>query len=126
MSNYDSNVYYNPEKHGLEPVAEIEYSSGIYEFDTRVVWRQVDTGVLYTARDSGCSCPTPFEDINGIAELERLDLAAIREEVRSEGGRMYSSLTVGDGMDFLAKVEAAAGVIEGQKAEPKLNPGAIR
>jgi len=49
-------VYYNPELFGLEPICEIEYSDGCYQFDRRVVWRKKGTkGVFYTARDSGCS-----------------------------------------------------------------------
>ena len=52
MTDYDMNVYYNPEKHGLTPVAEYEYSSGMYEFDTRVIWRHQASGALYMARDS--------------------------------------------------------------------------
>jgi hypothetical protein len=26
-----------------------------------VLWRHLDTGKLFWATDSGCSCPTPFE-----------------------------------------------------------------
>ena len=57
----DNNIYYNPEKFGLEVVDSLEYSSGCYEFDTRVIWKQKATGKLLTLADSGCSCPTPFE-----------------------------------------------------------------
>lgn len=63
------NIYYDPEKFGLKVVGELEYSSGSYEFDTRVVWMQKDTNKLLTLRDSGCSCPTPFESF-GIADAE--------------------------------------------------------
>ena len=33
-----------------------------YEFHILSVWRDERTGHLYYAEDSGCSCPTPFED----------------------------------------------------------------
>ena len=57
-----SDVYYSPEKHGLKPVFETDYSSESYEFDLRVIWLHEESGRYYTARDSGCSCPCPFED----------------------------------------------------------------
>lgn len=80
---YDTNVYYNPQNHGLTPVAEYEYSDGNYNFDTRVIWRHMD-GKLYMARDSGCSCPTPFENFNSLADLEPFSLEAIEAELREE------------------------------------------
>jgi len=51
------NIYSATEKFGLETVGEVEFSSGAYEFDTTVVWRDKETGSLYVASDSGCSCP---------------------------------------------------------------------
>lgn len=73
-----NNIYYNPESYGLEVVAEIEYSSGSYEFDTRVIWKDKQ-GLYWTARDSGCSCPTPFEDYD-LTNIDRLIKADIEKE----------------------------------------------
>ena len=64
-----SNINSTPEKFGLREVAELEFSDGCYQFDTRVVWVEIDTGNLYTARDSGCSCPVPFDDYRNIGDL---------------------------------------------------------
>lgn len=61
---WNSNIYYNPDHFGLETVGEVEYSSGIYEFDTIVVWRDPKTNEVFAQQDSGCSCPSPFEDHN--------------------------------------------------------------
>jgi hypothetical protein len=44
-----------------------------YSFDERVVARDTQTGEWFTARDSGCSCPTPFEDYTS-----REDLTGVR------------------------------------------------
>jgi hypothetical protein len=63
-----SNLYYSPEKFGLEQVVEVDYSSGSYEFDLLVVWRRTYDGALVMAEDSGCSCPSPFEDL-GVGDL---------------------------------------------------------
>lgn len=96
------NPYYNPGDMGLNVVAEIEYSTGSYEFDTRVVWADAD-GNLYTARDAGCSCPTPFEDYAPIEKLERVDLESLRSEVHAEDRNTTSS----ERLDFLAAVRRA-------------------
>ena len=91
-----SNVYYNPRDFGLEIVAEIEYSTGSYEFDTRVIWKD-EEGRLWTARDSGCSCPTPFEN-ESLDTLERL----VKEEVIAEA---IKELNAGAN-DFIKEVKA--------------------
>lgn len=105
--SYDSNVYYHPEKHGLKVVAEIEYSDLSYVFDTRVVWKHMLSGLLYTARDAGCSCPTPFEDYNAVSDLERVDdIIRLRAEIREELAKEYGgiNITASDGQAFLRKV----------------------
>lgn len=61
MPSYYENIYYFPEKFGLEILGEVEFL-GAYEFDTFVVWREKATGRLGYGEDSGCSCPSPFED----------------------------------------------------------------
>ena len=76
-------VYHNPEKFGLRVVAEIEYSDNCYQFDTRVVWED-EIGTRYTARDSGCSCPSPFEDYTSLVDLDYYDFSALLEEVNGE------------------------------------------
>ena len=79
-------IYYDPEEVGLEVVAEIDYSDGEYQFDYRVVWWHEKKRKLYTSRDSGCSCPSPFEEIYEIKDLDKLsDMIALRAEVRSDG-----------------------------------------
>lgn len=70
------NIYYSPEKFGLEPVGEIDWSSGCFEFDYTTVWRDVETGNLYYGEDAGCSCPSPFEDVRGINDLTLIRSAA--------------------------------------------------
>ncbi len=69
--DWEKNLYSNPEKSGLKIVGQVDFSSGSYEFDYLVVWQDVETGDTYYASDSGCSCPSPFEN------LEREDLLPI-------------------------------------------------
>lgn len=61
-------IYSSPEQFGLTVLGEIEWRDESYEFDLTVVWKNA-AGQLYYADDSGCSCPMPFEDFAGIADL---------------------------------------------------------
>lgn len=58
---WENNPYYNPENLGLTKIAEYEISIPSYSFDTIIVLED-EHGSLYAAHDSGCSCPTPFEN----------------------------------------------------------------
>ena len=98
--------YYQPEKFDLTPVAEFDYSDGNYCFDFRVVWRH-SSGKFYTARDAGCSCPSPFEDYNTLEDLEELDLAALEAEVDRESNSGYAPHALTEYTDFLRVVHNA-------------------
>lgn len=109
-----ANVYYDPEEFGLVGVDNIDYSSGSYEFDTRVVWFHEATGVFYTARDSGCSCPSPFEGYIGLDDLDVLtDTSDLRAEIREAQEGRYSSLSHQEAQDFLTKVQDALDEVRG-------------
>jgi len=101
-----SNPHYNPENFGLSVLAEVEYSSGSYEFDTRIVWIDKE-GKLYTARDEGCSCPTPFEDYTTLESLDTFDIDEIRNEIKTELGSSRSNITPIQVREFLRTVEEA-------------------
>lgn len=66
------NFYFSPEKSGLSIVASVDLADS-YEFDTWVVWKDTKKH-FYWAHDSGCSCPTPFEDYDTIESLHELAL----------------------------------------------------
>jgi hypothetical protein len=68
------NIYSAPEHFGMEVVGEVADEGACYSFNMVVVWREVETGKLFYDTDSGCSCPSPFEDIGreGLIPLERL------------------------------------------------------
>lgn len=76
-------VYHSPKDHGLYVVVEVELAEADYSFNLLVVWKHKDTGDLYWATDSGCSCPSPFEDYGSIEQLDKLDdLRAIELELK--------------------------------------------
>lgn len=54
---------------GLTRIAQLNDPNASYTFDDIIVWKDNETGLLYMAQDSGCSCPTPFEGIKGLDDL---------------------------------------------------------
>ena len=82
----ENNPYYNPEHMGLRLLGEIEFSDGDYQFDTLIFVQDVKTGKIYSAEDSGCSCPTPFEEyttIESLTEVHNNSRSAYLEEIRT-------------------------------------------
>ncbi len=69
MPTYDP--YSHPEKFDLSIVCEINDPDASYSFDMFVLWRHAD-GRLFWATDSGCSCPSPFEEFFSINDLTQL------------------------------------------------------
>lgn len=63
------NIYYNPEAFGLELVGAFEWTEPSWSFDTLAVWKE-RRGRYWIGEDSGCSCPSPFEDITDINQLD--------------------------------------------------------
>jgi hypothetical protein len=64
MSDEKHNPYYHPEKLGIKEVLIIDENDQGYEFNTLCFFVHED-GRIFSAQDSGCSCPTPFEDFEG-------------------------------------------------------------
>lgn len=61
------NVYYSPEVSGLTIFDSID-TAGSYEFDIFLILMDENKN-LYYCNDSGCSCPTPFENVTEIDEI---------------------------------------------------------
>jgi len=72
-ARYGESPYYDPPA-GWAILAEYDWA-GSYEFAQIVIWRNVDSGELRAAADTGCSCPTPFSDLtlDGMKILEETD-----------------------------------------------------
>jgi len=62
--SYETNPYYQPEATGLKIIGTVEDPEACWTFKTLVVW--TDGKRLLWATDSGCSCPTPFDDVEPI------------------------------------------------------------
>jgi hypothetical protein len=70
--DYDMNVYYHPEKSGLEFFEDFEDPEASYSFDKFTIWERKTDGALFYGMDSGCSCPSPFENVNKIEDLTQI------------------------------------------------------
>lgn len=69
-----SNISYYPEEFGVKELDQFDLSDGGYRFEYVTVWQSLaDPRTLYIGKDSGCSCPSPYEDVQSLADLERLN-----------------------------------------------------
>lgn len=99
-----STIYNHPEQYGLEQVAFIDYSNGIYCFDYRVVWMRLSDRKLLSARDSGCSCPRPFDGVE-VKDLQEVESTGwLKEEIAADD---RGNLSAADATNFLETVEKA-------------------
>ncbi len=79
-------MYYNPENYGLEIFVSLDEPNMSYEYNMFVVWIDRKERKLYYATDSGCSCPSPFEGISSVQELNELkNLKAFEDELHGWG-----------------------------------------
>lgn len=98
-------IQYSPHQYGVEIIAELEAGGG-YDFDTVLVVRSLCCNKMYAAHDSGCSCPTPFEDVKyptDYVEVTSLDDLLPLMAQQSD----YSGLPLTEKLDFLTKVRIA-------------------
>jgi hypothetical protein len=94
MGWYDD-VYSSPEKYGLSLLGSVDIA-GDYEFDMLAVWQRNEDGALFYDYDSGCSCPSPFEEVKSIESLQPMnDVTAFvngaRSWFRNSEGSVYAS-----------------------------------
>lgn len=87
------NPYYDPHKLSLEMISFHEPGLS-WEYNTLCFWATED-GRVYSASDSGCSCPTPFEQYEGedekevITKLERVGSVEQGESIFDSWNNFY-------------------------------------
>ena len=105
-SLYDYNPLDSPAKCGLEIVAMLDTDEA-YEFDILLVVRDIETGDIYAGYDSGCSCPTPFEDFTDLGKFVPIrtedDFTRLVREHQSD----YRGWNPSDVLDAYRKVREA-------------------
>lgn len=105
---FSENPHYSPKKCGLEQLATFDEDGLSYEYNTMVFWRDIESGEVYCAYDSGCSCPTPFEHFHSLSDLTHcpdvekalntykewgIDINGARQKIMS---MFTSKITLGD------------------------------
>ncbi|MFB6726807.1 hypothetical protein ACFCV3_41950 [Kribbella sp. NPDC056345] len=99
-------LLYSPEDHGLTLVGELDFSSGSYEFDYTAVWIDAE-GNLKWADDSGCSCPSPFED-HTPESLEHGPVDRLRDHLESRYRDQYGGYVTREALErFMTTVTEA-------------------
>jgi len=58
------------EKLGLTELYEFDDPEASYSFDLFTIWKRESDGALFYGEDSGCSCPSPYEDVHSIEDLK--------------------------------------------------------
>lgn len=99
--------YDKPEAHGLEIIASLDWTNEPHTFDA---WYEPKTGNVYIAHDSGCSCPSPFEDYSTVKDLERIkdtaNLEALIKKTKASGYGVPSCFS-DDARLFVDKINEA-------------------
>lgn len=75
---FTENPYYNPDLCGLEIFDSID-TAGSYEFDMFVIWKKLDDETLWWDADSGCSCPSPFDNYDHGHDLKPVTINNFKE-----------------------------------------------
>jgi hypothetical protein len=57
-----ANMWGLPDDLAIETIAMIEDPQANYSFDNFWIFKHKASGRIFYGQDSGCSCPTPFED----------------------------------------------------------------
>jgi hypothetical protein len=68
FDSWYSDVYSSPKKHGLEIFGEANQEDMCYAYNKFVIWKTKE-GKYFYGDDSGCSCPSPFEEYRSIDNL---------------------------------------------------------
>lgn len=98
---FSNNPYYSPEKCGLKVIDSIEGGLS-YEFDMVVVWQDLKSKKYYWGSDSGCSCPTPFEDVHRMSDLATLNVTHFKTFEDAVHG-IYYGCSSADKSKFISK-----------------------
>lgn len=109
-----NNPYYSPEKCGLKLADELDADLS-YEFEMVAIWKDVKSKRFYWDSDSGCSCPSPFEDVRRLSDLTALNKTHFKLFQDAVNG-ISRGLTAAEKSRFISKWR--------RKVEPKPKPAA--
>jgi hypothetical protein len=94
MERFPYNPYYSPEKCGLKLVGSLEDPNADYSFSTVVLFKKNEDDSFWIVADSGCSCPSPFEDITSLSDMQRVHTWEEAEKFIASWGTRYDQADV--------------------------------
>lgn len=101
----------NPQACGLELIDSLDQPDLSYAYNSIIALRDLETGKVYLAADSGCSCPKPFEEFKKLSDLTHvtntLDAQAFVSNENHERYNGDPAFPLLDVLRFLAKIDAA-------------------
>lgn len=105
---FDTNPYCSPNECGLKIIKEYD-TAGSYEFDKFVVWEDISTKNWYYDRDSGCSCPSPFDNSDHGHELKIINkqsLSTVESDFQAYANSEYgeNKLTPVEKLEFIQMI----------------------
>lgn len=62
-------MYYGDLPDGVTFIGDIEWDDEAYQFNMTGIWK-TKRGEYWIGDDSGCSCPSPFEDFHSVDDLD--------------------------------------------------------
>lgn len=92
FEGWERNPYSNPTACGLELLAAAEEDEP-YQFNICALWRDIESGRYFMASDSGCSCPSPFEDVRTVSDLTEVTTRTAAQSFLVSGGMGYTAAT---------------------------------
>ncbi len=92
---------------GFTKLDEIEWDNNSYEFNITGIWVKDDDGTVWTADDSGCSCPTPWENTDTLERLFSIEPLEERYKRQIVDEYQRGSVDPDEWTRFKANVEAA-------------------
>lgn len=108
--SFNGNLYYAHERLGLTKVGELEDPEACYSFSTVAVYKENKTGALYGAHSEGCSCPTPFEEFDSLADMVPIRSEADVQPLIDQSSASYRADEV---QDFKRRVREALNAHDG-------------
>lgn len=101
------NPYYSPEASGLRTIGQVDWSDGDYQFAYTVVWQRIADGVFLYGEDSGCSCPSPFENLTDVSELTEATPDQIKTHLDKRNADNYAGPRDSEIVQLMEQIQAA-------------------